>query len=136
MRRYVILLSVALAVVAACGGKQTESGASPRPARRQANLVTADEISAHGGTNLYNIMRALRPEWFRIQPTHLSGRTVTGDPVSLYLDGRRLGTASLLIDIPPNVVTVVKFYSPSEAQGRFGLGNLSGAIEVTTTTRN
>jgi hypothetical protein len=135
MRYRVIPFVIGLTVIA-CGGKQAADGGAPAPApaRRQQNLVTADEISAYGGTNLYNIIRALRPTWFRIQPTHITGTTVAGDPVTLYVDGRRIGTASQLVDVPLNVVASVKFYSPSEAQGRFGLGNLSGAIEVTTTT--
>jgi len=135
MRRHVFLITIALGVVA-CGGKSAPAGeTTPAAPRRLTNVVTADEIAAHGGTNLYDVLRALRPAWFRIQPTHMSGGTVSGDPVSLYVDGRRMGTASLLIDIPLNVVSVVKFYSPSEAQGRFGLNNLSGAIEVTTNSR-
>lgn len=133
MRRPVLLLTIALGVVA-CGSRTAPASATPQPAaRRHSNIVTADEIQTHGGTNLYDVLRALRPGWFRIQPTHMSGTTVAGDPVSLYLDGRRMGTASQLAEVPLNVVSVVKFYSPSEAQGRFGLNNLSGAIEVTTT---
>jgi len=140
MRRQVLWLTIILGA-AACGGKtdtgagDTAPAAAARPGRRATNLVTADEIKAQGGTNLYEILRALRPTWFRTAPTRMTGGGVTADPVSLYLDGRRIGTASGLRDIPLVSVVTVRFYSASEAQGRFGMDNLQGAIEVITSTR-
>ena len=141
MRKAAFGVIVALGLVA-CGGKKgsaagdtTPAPALRAPARRQTNLVTADEIQAQGGSDLGSILRALRPAWFRLKPTRVTGSGIQADPISLYMDGRRIGTASNLGDIPIANVLTVRFYSASEAQGRFGMDNLQGAIEITTTTR-
>jgi hypothetical protein len=137
MRRYVLFVTMVLGM-AGCGGKtgtaagDTTPTPEARTARRQANVVTADEIKAQGATNLSDALRALRPTWFRVTPTRMTGGGVVADPISLFVDGRRVGTAANLNDIPINSVVAVRFYSASEAQGRFGMDNLSGAIEVTT----
>jgi hypothetical protein len=131
---------VVVSIAAACGGNKGATDtvtpqaapAARRGARHQANLVTADEIHAQGGTNLREILQGLRPAWFRVLPTRVTGSGVSADPVTLYLDGRRVGTAANLGDIPVVSVQMVRFYSASEAQGRFGMDNLAGAIEVTT----
>jgi hypothetical protein len=134
MRRLAFVLMLALA--AACGGGASSQGtaADARPApRRSANVVMADEIVKHGGHNLYDILRALRPAWFNTSPTRMTGRGVYVDAVAVYVDGFRVGTPANLGDIPVSSVLQVRYYSASEAQGRFGLGNLQGAIEVITT---
>jgi hypothetical protein len=141
MRRNVLAVTL-FVTLAGCGGKTgTAAGdvtptpntsAATRGARRQANVVTADEIKAQGGTNLRDVLQALRPAWFRVTPTRMTGGGVVADPISLFVDGRRVGTASNLNEGPLASVVAVRFYSASEAQGRFGMDNLSGAIEVTT----
>lgn len=136
MRRWMFALTVVLGA-AACGGARAGSTAAAeggRPApRRASNLVTGDEITKHGGSDLHEILRALRPGWFRMSPTRMSAGVVYVDAVSVYADGRRLGTPANLSEIPVSSVLHVRFYSASEAQGRFGLDNLQGAIDVITT---
>ena len=121
---------------AACGGGTAASGGAAReghPAhKRSANIVTADEILQHGGNNLRDILRALRPAWFRTSPTRMRSGAVYVDPIAVYIDGRRIGTVANLNEIPVTSVGQVRFYTASEAQGRFGLDNLQGAIEVVT----
>jgi hypothetical protein len=140
MWRYAGCLAIAFTVMA-CGGKRgTAATETPAPetaaasnratTRREANLVTGDEIRAHGGNNLQDILQSLRPAWFRIRATRVAG--LPSDPVTVYLDGRRVGTVSALRDIPVPNVSVVRYYSASEAQSRYGMGNMQGSIEVTT----
>jgi len=59
-----------------------------------------------------------------------SNRDAEGPVV--YLDGRRFGTVRSLGLIRVPSVLSVRFYSPSEAHGRFGPGHLQGAIDVTS----
>jgi hypothetical protein len=94
--------------------------------------VTAEELQRHAGGNLLDVLRALRPVWFRQAPTGMSGGVIYMDPITIYIDGRRVGPPAYLRDIPIGSVVQVRFYTPSEAQGRFGLDNLQGAIEVST----
>ena len=55
-----------------------------------------------------------------------------GDVV-VYLDQSRLGGPESLRTIQVTGVTVVRHYSASEAEARFGPGHLHGAIQVITT---
>ena len=133
MRNALLMLTIA-GTLASCGGRSASSADVPRPtATRSINLVTAEEIQRHGGPNLLEVLRNLRPTWFRQKPTTMGGREITMDPVVAYLDGRRMGTIGNLQDIPVGAVIQVRYYTASEAQGRFGLDNLQGAIDVTTT---
>lgn len=142
MRRLLSVLTLActFSAAAACGGNAA-SGEAPDNARpapraggsmRTGNVVLAEDIQRHGGSNLYDVLRALRPAWFRTTPTRVTGRNIYVDPIIVYVDGRRMGTVSHLSEIPVSIVQLVRYYTASEAQGRFGLDNLQGAIEVVT----
>ena len=135
MRRLGFAVITALAAAACGGGSAPAAGTADasRPApRRINNLVMGDEILKQGGHDLHEVLRALRPAWFRTDPTRMSRGAVYADAVSVYVDGRRMGTPANLSEIPMNAVIQVRFYTASEAQGRFGLGNLQGAIDVIT----
>ena len=132
MRLSSFALTFAL-VTAACGGGSAAAvdPSRPRPSSGRAqNLVTAEDIQRHGGQDLHEVLRQLRPGWFRQAPTQMTRGGIYADPVAIYIDGRRVGGPSNLSDIPVKAVVHARFYSASEAQGRFGLDNLQGAIEV------
>jgi hypothetical protein len=97
------------------------------------NIVTAEEVQRHGGSSLLDILRSIRPLWFRQKPTTMSVSGIYADAVIIYIDGQRVGGLAYLNEIPVGNVVQVRYYSPSEAQGRFGLDNLQGAVDVTTT---
>jgi hypothetical protein len=136
MRYLVVTVALSLA---ACSAKPPEAGTAnqPSPSRsspqRQGSLVTAEEIQRHGGSDLYEVLRALRPTWFRTVPTTMRGGQIGADPLRVYLDGRRLGTVENMGEISVAMVSEVRYYRASEAQGRFGLDNTQGAIEIITT---
>ena len=131
MRNALCVLSIGW--FAACGGGTSASGTPGEAApQRASNVVLAEEIQRHGGQDLQDVLRHLRPAWFRTSPTRMTQGAVYADPIVLYLDGRRLGGLGQLRDIPVTVVLSVRYYSASEAQGRFGLDNLQGAIDVVT----
>jgi hypothetical protein len=115
-----------LVALAACGASR--AGDRGRATVDQ-NIVLGDELRRFGAANLLDALRSMRPRWFR--PTSPAFGQSGSGPV-VYLDGRRFGaTNSLgLINIP--IVVSARYYSASEAQGRFGPGHLQGVIEVTT----
>lgn len=126
-------VAVSLALATACSGAARRGADDQRPTpRRDVNLVLPDEIALHGGGNLYDVLRALCPAWFHTAPTRMTRGAVMVDPIAIYMDGRRVGPPQVLIEIPIGSVAQVRYYTASEAQGRFGLGNLQGAIDVTT----
>ena len=123
---------LAIAWLAACGPNTSGSPGSGQAApQRSSNVVTAEEIQRLGSVDLYDALKRLRPSWFRNTPTAVVG--VMADGMVVYIDGQRMGGLSHLRDISSTAVLSVRYYSASEAQMRFGLDNLQGAIDVATT---
>jgi hypothetical protein len=133
MRPY-ITVSVAVLLLTACasgtGGSGTE--AAPRAsARRDANVITAEEIGTTTAQTLLDAVRNLRPQWMmRSRPTAMLQQN-QGELI-VYVDGTRFGNMESLRQINPGGVQAVRYFSPSAAEARFGPGHLLGAIEVTT----
>jgi hypothetical protein len=119
---------LALVLVGACGGQ----GGTLQPApARSSDVVTMEELGRMStSSSLFEALHALRPAWFRRNPTTLRPQA-EGDVV-IYLDRSRLGGPETLRTIQVTAVTVIRHYSPSEAQAQFGPGHLHGAILVST----
>lgn len=131
--RPTIAVSLSALLLTACasggGGTAREPGTS---ARRDANVITAEEIATITAQTLYDAVRNLRPQWMmRSRPTAMLQQN-QGELI-VYLDRTRFGNMESLRQINPGSVQAVRYYSPSAAEGRFGPGHLLGAIEVTTT---
>ena len=128
-----IAVSLSALLLAACAsGTGGASGASAPTARRDPNVITAEEIRTTPAQTLYDAVRALRPAWMmRSRPTALSQQQQT--QLLVYVDGTRFGGMDSLRRLNPGSVQAVRYYSPSSAEARFGPGHLQGAIEVITT---
>jgi hypothetical protein len=130
------LLTVALGglvLLGACGGASRGSlgGGEPPPAR-SSDAVTLEELGkVSTSSSLFEALRALRPTWFLRNPTTL--RPAQEGDIVVYLDRSRLGGPESLRSIHVATVTLVRHYSASEAEARFGPGHLHGAIQVVTT---
>jgi hypothetical protein len=123
----------ALVLLAACGGARP---GSPGPAEaapgRLRDVVTMEELSTVSSSpTLFEALHALRPSWFQHHPTTL--RPDTEGDVVVYIDRSRLGGPESLRTLQVAGVVVVRHYSASEAEARFGLGHMHGAIQVITT---
>lgn len=130
MHAFLSVLTIGL--LAACGPNTAGSPGSGQTApQRSSNVVTAEEIQRAGNQDLYDTLKRLRPAWFRSAPT--TGMGGLTDGMVVYIDGQRMGGLAHLRDISPTAVLSVRYYSASEAQMRFGLDNLQGAIDVATT---
>jgi hypothetical protein len=81
-------------------------------------------------STLYEALHVLRPNWFLRNPSTV--RPEKEGDIVVYLDQSRLGGLESLRTIQVAGVTVVRHYSASEAEARFGLGHLHGAIQVVT----
>jgi hypothetical protein len=128
------ILSLSVLLLAGCAsGTGGASGPSTSVARRDPNLITAEEIASRQSQTLYDAVRALRPAWLmRRGPTTLMPQNEGA--LIVYVDGHRFGSAESLRQFVPNGVQSVRYFSPSDAEARFGPGHLHGAIEVITST--
>lgn len=111
----------------ACGSSSSTSHSGIKP-----NKIIVSELSAPiHGLSAYEVVQQYKSHWLRKR-----GRTSINNPVSIkvYLDGTKspYGDLSSLRDIRAvNVASITRF-NANEAQFRFGLGNVAGAILVET----
>ena len=124
------LSALALAVVIAAGCASS-SVPSRRTSGRDTRVLTFEEIKQSSASNLYDVIRAYRPEW--LIKRGQTSINLEGDIV-VYVDNVALGGPESLRSIDVHSVQTARFINASEAQMRYGVGHMHGAIVVTTRT--
>lgn len=109
-----------LALAACAAAPRAELG-------RNLDVLTREEIAEANQMTALQVVEVERPQWL-----HRRGqRTVSGESdIVVYFDGARMGGPEALSHIPAINVERMRFYNEAEAQFRFGVGHLHGAIEV------
>ena len=125
------LMLVVTAIAIGCTHSTSpNSSENPRPDSR---TLTFDEInrSQIGGT-AYEVIHRLRPSFLvsRGQVT-VMGPAESAYP-SVYLDGTLYGDINSLRNLDSSQIAEVRMYPAWEAQTKFGTGNNSGVIAITT----
>jgi hypothetical protein len=121
-------LTVMLGTAAACAS----STQGPRTSgRRDARILGAEEIRTSSASNLYDVIRSQRPEW--LIKRGQTSINLEGDIV-VYVDNVALGGPESLKSIDVQSVQSARFLNASEAQMRYGVGHMHGAIVVITRT--
>jgi hypothetical protein len=123
-------IAIALLVIVAAGCASTSS-TGRRSASRDTRLLTAEEIRQSSAANMYEVIRAYRPEW--LIKRGQTSINLEGDIV-VYVDNVALGGPESLRSIDVHSVQSARFMTASEAQMRYGVGHMHGAIVVTTRT--
>ena len=123
-----MLILTTLLLGGACNSTRSpgESSVSNR-----ANLIAFEEIQQRGPfSNLYDMVRNLRPRWVQAQgpDTFMGGQ----GEVQVHMDGNRLGSVESLKRMSPSGVTRIEWVAPIDAAARFGLDNGHGAILIST----
>jgi hypothetical protein len=130
------LVVVAGATLACSSAAPSASGTAPTPAVHDRSVLTAEELHSGNDQNLYDVVLRLRPDWLRTRGASSIATGRAGNPdadaIQVYVDQLRAGGPDALRQIATNHATLLKFYTPAEAQQRFGTGNVNGAIQVTT----
>ena len=122
MRALMLVLALVL-TVSACA-------AAPAGSSRNTSVLTREEIIEADRMTALDLVQSERPQWLNRR----GSRSVSGETgIAVYLDGTRLGGTDALRDIPAINVERMRFYSEREAQFRWGVGHLHGAIEVIST---
>jgi hypothetical protein len=131
------LYLIAVPAILACapaGNTSRTSGAPPAPSR--STLLTAEEISTANVDrgSAYDAISRLRPNWMT-RGTKSFDPPRTEFPI-VFLGGNRYGEIETLRNLSADQIAEIRFYSPAEAGGRFGMqGGLSGVIEVSLKKR-
>ena len=135
-RTMVFAFAAMSALVISCGSSQSAESSrpeAPNPRRRLSEVISAEELSESGESNVYLAVQRLRPQWLRSAPrgaTRLSGAE---PPVVVYIDATRFGTLSSLQSLQIGGIYEIRRYDASEATNRFGTGHTNGAIVVRMT---
>ena len=127
---HVVTVTLAITMLTACSHSRGPAPSSSGP-RRDPDVITAEELGSTIASTVYEAVRVLRPAWMmRSRPTAI--REQQQAQLIVYVDGIRYGNLESLRQIVPSGVFTVRYYSPGNAEARFGPGHLLGAIEVTT----
>jgi hypothetical protein len=126
-RTRVTLARVAgLLVIAACAS----SGAT-QVQKSSANEITAEEITRANVLNAYEAVQKLRPAMLRPRQVSSVNGQSKGE-LLVYVDNNRFGNAETLRQINVASIALLRYYSASEAQMKWGSGHPGGVIEVVT----
>ena len=127
MWRHVRIGLSMVALLAACASGGTAGRVRGRP-----DLLTEEQIRATNHSTLYDVVRALRPNWTR---TRGPDSLVNPGQIQVYLDDMRLGGVEELKQIPATGISYVQWYDGIAASGRWGLDHGNGVIYVATALR-
>jgi hypothetical protein len=119
----VLCCSAVVGLSCASGGASGSRSSSNNGA-----LISLSEIENSHQPTLYDVVRALRPTWLREAPAGIRGGQDEG--ITVYLDDQRAGGIDILRQLPSSAASSLRFFTASEAQSRFGLGNLHGVIQI------
>jgi hypothetical protein len=119
---------VLVAAVTACASSRTGPDDAAVPASGSPSLITRAEIDRAQWSDVYELVRNLRPRWVKARwATNLPGQT---GGVQVYVDGTRLGGIHLLKDLPTAAIDHLEWVDPVSAAGRWGSGHADGVIAV------
>jgi hypothetical protein len=126
MMRVLSIAALFAGAVLACGPPSTVQGPM-----HNSNVITREDIAAAHAVNAYEAVSRLRPQFLNSHGATTINGSDTGYP-NVYLNHQLYGDIQSLRNIDVHGISEIHYYSGPEASTRFGLGNVSGAIEVIT----
>ena len=131
------LLIPLLGLLAGPALAQDPTEAKPKKIRRQADLISLEEIESvrEVAPTAYHIVQRLRPNYLRSRGATSFGNAAGGRTTpyaKVVVDGVPLGELAVLNQISSMVVKEIRYLGSNDATIRFGTGYDGGAILVTT----
>src|SRR5262245_26517692 len=109
----------------------TPQATTTSPPRRDANVITAEELATVMQGDLLLAIQQLRPAFLQTRGMTSTGVGTAPEFLQVYVNGVRTGDASVLRQIAVIDVREVRRLSATEATQRYGTGHTMGAILVT-----
>jgi outer membrane cobalamin receptor len=104
---------------------------APAQTRRRSDVITQEEIEKATANNAYDLLRQLRPAWFRTRGV-VSTRDVTAGGLAFYVDGIRLSSMEELESLAPDRIKEARYLKAIDATTKYGTDHPSGAVEIVT----
>jgi len=124
-----LCLSVAIFAMSACASAGTGGSI-----HKDYNLITQDEITQQNGSNAYDVISHLRPNFLKTR-----GRTSIQTPptvgteyASVFLDSQYFGDLNTLRNIASINIKDIRYLPANEAVTRYGMQYGNGVIEIRT----
>lgn len=139
--RRIFVLAIAGATLACASGGASNTGGSDTEPKHDRTVITAADMQQLPVSNLLEVVQRLHPEWLMTRTSaSISSPATRGVPspdlaIQLYIDTQHAGTVDMLRQLTVGSAASLKFYSAPDAQSRFGLGNVNGAIQVISVTK-
>ncbi len=115
----------------------TAAGQPAKPIKKRANVISAEEIAALGGTvqTAFGIVQRLRPAMLRARSGSTSqsgsnGVDVSANEIQVFLDSQRMGGVRALEEITLSQILEIRYLNANDATTLFGTGNTAGVIQV------
>jgi hypothetical protein len=127
-RRFVALAMIPLAIGCAAAGATTS--------KKDANVITTEEITESSAANAYELIQRLRPNFLRTRgavhgsPTADGSNRLEAVDLVVYLNENRLGGSDQLRQLATSEIREIRYYSASEATTKWGTGHSAGAIQI------
>jgi hypothetical protein len=125
-----LLFAMLMLTAGGCASTGQRAGTS---SGRDESVITAEELRTSSALNVLELIRSRRPRWLeRNYSAVMRPERVT--TVAVFLDNQLFGGPEALSQLPVSSAQEIRYFTPSDAQMRFGPGYLNGVIQVISRT--
>jgi hypothetical protein len=122
-----VLMSFATAIVGCASPALNSHSEDPR-----SQLITQDEVEASRAPTAYEVIQKLHANFLTYRGETSFDKSKSQPYPTVYVDGQEYGSVGMLRNIPASQVSTIRLYRAWEATTKFGTGNMSGVIAITT----
>ena len=128
------MLRTVVLAVAAVGLSACASAGAGSTKMRDYNVITESEITAQNGTNAYDVISHLRPQYLKTRgrTTIQSQPTISTEYASVFMDNQFYGDLNTLRNIASINIKEIRYLPANEAVTRYGMQYGNGVIEIRT----
>ena len=122
-----VLVSFTTAIVGCASPAVNSHSEDPR-----SQLITQDEVEASRAPTAYEVIQKLQANFLTYRGETSFDKSKSQPYPTVYVDGQEYGSVGMLRNIPASQISTIRLYRAWEATTKFGTGNMSGVIAITT----